>query len=166
MEKDRRAEIVFEQVWNNISLDKARLRSLNEKDKNELKSLMRAMFMSSLSAGAAVSEATRVAQEINLNVSGADKDEVEKTVRSVLKEELSGLFSILDELKNRALPAGYVGARGKEAKLEDDVVVALHEAMFRTDMKTNIDDVSVEGKEVGGVQTNLEALRKLQKGNK
>jgi hypothetical protein len=35
--------------------------------------------------------------------------------------------------------------------------------MFDADMKTNIDDVTVEGKEVGGVSSSLDALRKLTK---
>jgi len=163
MDKNERAEEVFEKVWRNFSLDKARLRSLNEKDKGELRSLMKTIFMSSLAAGSAVEEATRAAQEFNLTVTGADKQEVEQTVRNVVKEELSGLFGLLSELKNRTVQVVGGVAMNKGSELEKDVVVALHNALFSSDVKTNIDDIQVEGKEVGGVSGSLDALRKLRK---
>jgi hypothetical protein len=169
MEIKDRSEQVFEKVWQNFSLDKARLRSLNEKDKGELKALMKTIFMSSLAAGAAVEEATNAAKEFTFNVSGANKEEVEQTVRGVVREELSGLVDILAELKNRTEQVVHVhggGAGGGPTQLEEDVAIALHSALFSTDVKTNIDDVSVEGKEVGGVKGSLDALRKLRGGEK
>lgn len=162
MDKEERANAIFEQVWANFNHDKARLRSLSEKDKTELKALMKTIFMSSLAAGAAVEDATKAAQQFNLHVSGADKQEVERTVRDVVREELSGLFQMIGELKNRSLLPASASRPGSDRS--EDVAVALHEAMFGSDIRTNIDDVSVEGKEVGDVKGSLEALRKLRGG--
>ena len=51
-----RAEAAFERVWNNFRIDKARLRNLSEKDKAELKMLMKTVFMSSMAMGEAPKE--------------------------------------------------------------------------------------------------------------
>lgn len=158
MDKQERAEAAFERVWQNFRLDKARLRTLNEKEKGELKSLMKTVFLSSMAVGGAVPEV----QEINLKLEGdVDSGEVEGTVRRVLREELGGLTGLLEEIKNR--PVGTTVVRGGgSSSSETAEVVDLHEAMFKADMNTNIDNVKVEGDEVKGVKSNLEALRKLR----
>ena len=168
MESQARADAVFERIWTNFNADKARLRSLSEKDKSELRELMRTMFMSSLEAGKVVQEAAAAAQEISLNFTGHSKEEVENTVRGVVKEELAGMMNVLREIKDTkstqiVYASGQVPRGVGGAAEEDEAVIALHGSMFDADMKTNIDDVSVEGKEVGGVSSSLDALRKLNK---
>jgi hypothetical protein len=162
MDSQDRINIVFEKIWQNFTLDKARLRSLSEKDKMELKGLMKTIFMSSLEAGSAVDEAAAALKGLSLNINGSDKEEVESTVRSVVKEELGEIAGLLREIKDK--PATVINSSsGSQPGYRQDtaVVVDLHSAMFDTDMKTNIDDVSVEGKEVTGVKSNLDALRRL-----
>ena len=164
-QKDR-TEAVFERIWSNFNLDKAKLRSLSEKDKGELHALMRSIFMTSLETGKAVHEAAAEMQSINLNIAGTSKEEVESTVRGVVKEELSGLMGMLQDIKDTRSVGQtvYVGNNSpRGAGQVDEAVIALHGSMFDADMKTNIDDVSVEGKEVGGVGGSLEALRRLNK---
>jgi hypothetical protein len=160
-------DAVFERIWKNFNLDKAKLRSLSEKDKSELRELMRTIFMSSLEAGKVIQEATAAAQEISLNFSGHSKEEVENTVRGVVKEELAEMMDVLRDIKDtKSTQTVYVSGqapRGVGGIEEDEAVIALHGSMFDSDMKTNIDDVTVEGKEVGGVSSSLDALRKLNK---
>ena len=50
MDVTQRAEAAFEKVWENFKLDKLSLRSLNERDKTELKGMMKTIFLASFSA--------------------------------------------------------------------------------------------------------------------
>lgn len=161
MDKKERAEAAFERVWQNFRLDKARLRSLSLKDKSELKMLMKTVFMSSMAVN---TETT----EIKLELEGiANSDEVESAVRRVLKEELGGLTGLLEEIKNKPAGTTTIVHEGSTRSVvsEVDEVVDLHGAIFAADIKTNIDDVSVEGDEVTDVKANREALRRLQSGS-
>jgi hypothetical protein len=159
-EKQKRAEAAFERVWQNFRLDKARLRTLNEKEKEELKALMKTVFLSSMAIDGTVTEV----QEINLNLEGGEvnQEEVEGTVRKVLREELGGLTGLLEEIKNRPAETRVIEGGGGKSVSEAQEVVDLHEAMFSADINTNIDNVNVDQGEAQSVKKNLEALRKLQ----
>lgn len=162
MDKRERAEVAFERVWEKFRADKARLRTLNEKEKADLKDLMKTIFMSSMSLDP-------IPPEINLKLdAGGSGEEVEGTVRRVLQEELGGITGLLKELKDRPVETRVVSGGGggggsSVVAAEPDEVVAFHGRMFEANMSTNIDDVQVSGEDVKSVKSNLEALRKLQK---
>jgi hypothetical protein len=152
--KTKKAEDAFERIWQNFRLDKARLRNLNEKDKDELKVLMKTIFMSSLSVA-------DVPKEIKIEMSGGlEAAEVEGTVRRVLREEMGNISGLLEELKNRPQDVRVIERGAAKSGIEEEPVV-LHQAMFDADMKTNIDDVKVDDGEVRDVRGNLDALRRL-----
>jgi len=156
MDQSEMAEESFERLWSGLSTDKARLRSLNEKDKAELKAVMKSIYLTSLA-----SHAGDGPEEINVNVEGIGREEVEETVRNVLREELGDLTRLLAEIKDR--PVQVVSQGSAERRLEDEkTVVDLHGSMFDSDMKTNLDEIDVSKGEVGDVKGSLDALRKLR----
>jgi len=157
MDKRERAEAAFERVWDNFRLDKARLRTLNEKEKVELKSLMKTVFLSSMTLG-------EIPTEISLKVEGDSNPEVvESAVRRVLKEELGGITGLLQALKDRPVETRVIQEGSRDVSTESQEVVSFHAKMFEADeMSTNIDNVKVSGDEVKDVKSNLEALRRLQ----
>lgn len=158
MDKLKRAEEAFERVWNNFRLDKARLRTLNEKEKAELKELMKTVFLSSMSVG-------EIPAEVSFKLEGdGNQEEVEGTVRKVLREELGGISGLLEEIKNRSSETRVLREGSGSAPNAQDSV-ELHARMFEAKMNTNIDKVKVSGEEVQNVTGNLEALRRLQKKN-
>lgn len=155
MDKREKAEAAFERVWGNFRLDKARLRTLNEKEKAELKALMKTVFLSSMSLG-------EIPTEISLKLEGDEKsEEVEGTVRRVLQEELGGITGLLQEIRDRP-STQVVQDRKRSSEPAAQETVAFHEKMFEAQMNTNIDDVKVSGEEVKDVKSNLEVLRRLQ----
>ena len=151
-----RAEAAFERVWNNFRIDKARLRNLSEKDKAELKMLMKTVFMSSMAMGEAP-------KEIKFELEGGvDSDEVEGAVRKVVQEELGGIKGLLEQLRDRPAQVIQGGGITQSADVSaEQAAVALHSALFNADMETNIDEVEMDGGDVGSVSGNLAALRKL-----
>jgi len=161
MDKRERAEAAFERVWNNFRLDKARLRTLSEKEKAELKDLMKTVFLSSMSVG-------EVPTEISLKLEGGEDSEgVETAVRRVLKEELGGIAGLLQDIKDRPVTTQVVQSGNPTIDPSSSETVTFHEKMFEAQMNTNIDNVKVSGEEVKDVKSNLEALRRLQgKGKK
>jgi len=155
-----RAEAAFEKVWNNFHLDKARLRNLSEKDKGELKTLMKTVFMSSM----AFSESPK---EIRFAIEGqTDGTKVEDSVRKAVQEELGGIRGMLAEIMDKPTVVQVSGGAGTvdNTRLAETASVVLHQALFDSDMTTNIDDIAVDGASVGSVDKNLEALRRLKNG--
>lgn len=157
MDQSEMADESFERLWSSLSTDKTRLRSLNEKDKNELKAVMKSIFLTSLAAHVGDGP-----DEINVNVQGVAQEDIESTVRSVLREELGDILKAVTELRDR--PSQQVVVQGSaERRLEEEKsVVELHGSMFDSDMKTNLDDIDVSKGEVGDVKGSLDALRKLR----
>jgi len=145
-------DALFEQIWSRFNSNKPRLRSLSEKDRDELKSVMKHVFMAALSAQA-------IPQEIKLDLSGfSETPDVADTVRKVLKEELSGLVDKLSSIS--VAPAINTDSKQKEAQIAADSII-LNEAMF-VGAESNIDDVKIEGTQVGGIAEKRKKLKELR----
>jgi len=136
----------FERLWARLDRQKARLRSLNEKDKAELKEVMRMVFLAAVG-----SAAQKTPQEVSISVQ-QDPNALREMLAEVLEEKLSGL----------AVPATASPVSGDAGV--PNIKEALASEVFSSEMTTNIDEVELRGDKTAGVARNKELLRKLRGG--
>lgn len=184
---EQRADMAFQHIWHNMNVGTTRLRSLNERDKGELKTLLRTILVSSAGGGTA-SSAPPIT--INLNTSpelprpaapDVDTDVIAKRVQEAVAQQMGAFVAamqqpqpvqqtvdmseVLAAIKKIPTSGAVVSVEGKRlVPLSEAEAVVLHEGMFGGEVSTNIDDVKLDTGSAKGISAAADMLRKMQGG--
>jgi len=186
---EERAEQAFQQIWHNMNAGKTRLRSLNERDKEELKTLMKTILLSSMGGGGPKSAPITInlntspetpapappsAPEVDTDLVAAKVEEAVKTQMGALMEMLKqaqpaqqsvDMSEVLAAIKQIPASGAVMSADGKRlVPLSEADAVELHDGMFGGEVETNIDDVKMDTGSAKGISDAAAMLRKMQGG--
>lgn len=136
-------EGAFEKAWMRmLNRPGFKFRNLNLREQDAMKQMMHDMFMAQMQIQAARGS----------DVSGDD-------LKNAIAEGFKGLQSSMGPM---VMPTGPGGTA-----IPSEELLELMPTFFDTDnVKTNIDDVKMDGKDVSGVDSTIEELRRLKSGGK